>query len=452
MEWIIKIGQFILSLSILVVLHELGHYIPAKLFGTRVEKFFLFFDYKFALYKKKIGETVWGIGWIPFGGYVKIAGMIDESMDKDQLLKPAEPWEYRSKPAWQRLIIIVGGVTVNVLLAISIYIGLLFFYGEKFIPTSKLNDGIWAVNKEVCEAIGIQTGDKILNVGGKTIESYNELNAEIIYSGGKSILIERQGQQIQLSVPQGIDQEILKGDVPMVVALREPFFVGGFNDTIPFGKECGLQPGDQIISLNGSTIKYFDEFSAGVKQFSGTDVKIGVKRDEQNMELNCHVSDGGFVGIIPAGLKPKELEKLGFYEFETKNYSFFEAIPAGIALTGETLGGYVKQFKLIFSREGVKHVGSLGTIMNLFPKTWDWEAFWRLTAFLSIILAFVNILPIPALDGGHAVFIIYELVSGKKPSEKFLERAQTVGMFLLLALMVFALGNDVFKAITGKLF
>lgn len=452
MEWIIKIAQFILSLSILVVLHELGHYIPAKLFGTRVEKFFLFFDYKFALYKKKVGETVWGIGWIPFGGYVKIAGMIDESMDKAQLEKPAESWEYRSKPAWQRLIIIVGGVTVNVILAIAIYIMLLFVYGEKYLPMDSMKDGIWAVNAPVCEKIGLKTGDKIIKVGDKEIKNFNELNAELIYSGGKQIVVKRDTALFTLNVPAGIDQDIMGGEMLAVVMYREPFIVGGFIDSIPNGKEAGLMIKDKIIGVNSTPVEYYDEFTTQIKNFKDTDVMLAVDREGKTDSLKVHVNPQGFIGVQKARMSLNDLEKLGVYKTETKKYSFFEAIPAGISLTFETLAGYVRQFKLIFSPEGVKQVGSLGTILNLFPKSWDWEAFWKLTAFISIILAFVNILPIPALDGGHAVFIIYELITGRKPSEKFLERAQTVGMFLLLGLMVFALGNDVFKAITGKLF
>lgn len=450
MEWVIRIGQFILSLSILVVLHEFGHYLPAKLFGTRVEKFFLFFDYKFALVKKKIGETVWGIGWIPFGGYVKIAGMVDESMDKDQMAQPPQPWEYRSKPAWQRLIIILGGVTVNIILAFVIYWMMMFVYGEKFLPVANMKDGIWVQNELVASRIGIQTGDHILQIGDQKMVNFSDLNEAILYSGGKQVIVERNGEILTLNSPVGIDQDILAVGTPLVVSVRMPFYVGGFSETISNGKDCGIELKDKITGVNGQPIRYFDEFKAALQNLKGQNITLDVKRGDELKSLTCTVNDSGLVGVAPVNMRMADLQKEGTYTFETKEYGFFEALPAGLNKTFSTLGGYVKQFKVIFTPQGAKQVGSLGTIMSMFPPEWNWEAFWQLTAFLSIILAFINVLPIPALDGGHAVFILYELITGRKPSEKFLERAQTFGMFLLIALMVFALGNDIWKFIISK--
>lgn len=448
MEWVIRIGQFILSLSILVVLHEFGHYLPAKLFGTRVEKFFLFFDYKFALFKKKIGETEWGIGWIPFGGYVKIAGMVDESMDKEQMQKPAEPWEYRSKPAWQRLIIILGGVTVNVILAFVIYWMMMFVYGEKFLPVSNMKDGVW-VTSDAVKKIGVQTGDKIISVGDQKMVYFHEVNEAILYGGGKPMVVERNGEILTLNIPKGIDQEVLK-EKALSVDERVPFYVAELDEDNPNAKNCGIQVKDHITAINGTPIRYYDEFNTIVPTLKGQQITIDIERDGVGQQLTCMVNDSGKVGIRPANIKTNDLEKMGIYVYETKKYSFFEALPAGFNKTFETLGNYVKQFKVIFTPQGVQQIGSLGTIMSMFPGEWNWEAFWQLTALLSIILAFINVLPIPALDGGHAIFIIYELITKKKPSDKFMERAQTVGMFLLLGLMVYALGNDIWRFIISK--
>ena len=450
MEWVIRIGQFILSLSILVVLHEFGHYLPAKLFGTRVEKFFLFFDYKFALVKKKIGDTVWGIGWIPFGGYVKIAGMVDESMDKEQMNQEPQPWEYRSKPAWQRLIIILGGVTVNIILAFVIYWMLMFVYGEKYLPVANMKDGVWVQNELVAQRIGIQNGDKIISVGEQPMVNFGDMNEALLYSGGKSVVVERNGEKLNLNSPEGIDQDILAGGSPLVVSMRIPFFVGGFSEDVSNGKDCGLQVKDKIIGVDSVPVRYFDEFKTYLAGKKGQPIALKVLRGETEQTLNCNVNDSGLVGIAPVNMSMNDLEKAGVYTFETKEYSFFEALPAGFNKTFETLGGYIKQFKVLFTPQGAKQVGSLGTIMSMFPPEWNWQAFWQLTAFLSIILAFINVLPIPALDGGHAVFIIYELITGRKPSEKFLEKAQTVGMILLIGLMVYALGNDIWKFIISK--
>jgi len=452
MEWIIRIGQFLLSLSVLIILHELGHFIPAKLFKTRVEKFFLFFDYRFALFKKKIGDTIWGVGWIPLGGYVKIAGMVDESMDKAQLQQPPQPWEYRSKKAWQRLIIILGGITVNIILAIVIFIMMAWQFSEVYLTSEAVKDGIFVVNEEVGNYIGLKNGDKILSIGGKKIQNFSELNKELIYSGGEIIEIVRAGEKLFLDAPKDVDQVIMKSGNPEVVALRMPFYVGGFSDSIPFAREAGFQIKDLIIGLDSIPVKYFDEFRSLVKQKAGQEITVKILRNNDTLQLRCRVSERGQIGAVLGTMSLQDLDKLGIYKVEKKRYSLAEAIPHGFKMAFGILGEYIRQFKLIFTSEGVKQVGSLGTMLKMFPTTWDWQAFWRLTAFLSIILAFVNLLPIPALDGGHAVFIVYELITGRKPSDKFLERAQTIGMVILLALMVYALGNDILKAFQGRLF
>jgi regulator of sigma E protease len=451
-EWLIRIGQFLLSLSVLVILHELGHFIPARLFKTRVEKFFLFFDYKFALFKKKIGDTVWGIGWIPLGGYVKIAGMVDESLDKAQMSQPPQPWEYRSKKAWQRLIIILGGITVNLILAVLIFIFMAWIYGESYLPTENLRDGIFVVNEEAGKALGLRHGDKILSIGGQPVKNYSELNKELIYSAGKEVVVEREGKRVVLHAPMDIDQIIMRSGSPEVVALRIPFFVGGFSDSIPYAREAGLQVKDLIVGLNDHPIRYFDEFKTRVKAFAGDTVHVRYVREGDTLSTYCYVSPSGMIGAILGTLSLQDLDRLGYYRIETRRFSFAEAVPHGLRMAFTMLSEYVRQFRLIFTSEGVKQVGSLGTMMKMFPTTWDWQAFWRLTAFLSLILAFVNLLPIPALDGGHAVFILYEMLTGRKPSDKFLERAQTVGMVILLLLMAYALGNDLLKAFTGRLF
>lgn len=443
MDIAIKLGQVLLSLSLLIILHELGHFVPAKLFKTKVEKFYLFFDWKFSLFKKKIGETVYGIGWLPLGGYVKIAGMIDESMDTEQMKKDPQPWEFRSKPAWQRLIIMLGGVIVNFIVAFLIYIGLSWFYGEKNIDNSSLKDGVWVVSTELQEA-GLQTGDKILAVDGKTIQYFNTANAEIVM--GKHIEVERNGVKQTIDLPENFIEKIIDGSQKQMVASRIPFFVGGVMEDSPNAEV--LKIGDQFTAINGEPLNYFDEAGAILEKYANQKVTAEVQREGVPTQIELQVNAEGKIGVAPGMIPIDKGEEMGLYKVIQQDFSLIEAIPHGLHKGQEKIGDYVKQLKMIFTPKtgAYKGVGGFKAIYDIFPTTWHWEAFWNITALLSIMLGVLNLLPIPALDGGHVLFLIYEIITGKKPNDKFLEYAQTVGFFILLALLLFANGNDILKA------
>ena len=445
MEILIKASQFILSLSLLIVLHELGHFIPAKLFKTRVEKFYLFFDYKFSIFKKKIGETIYGIGWIPLGGYVKISGMIDESMDTEQLQEEPKPWEFRSKPAWQRLIIMLGGVFVNFILGIFIYIMLMYSYGEKYLPNENVTDGVW-VQDSLAVSLGLQNGDKILRVDGEEIKKFSDITIEFI--NGSTYTIERNGLVIEKELPiDFIDKLISRGkNAGMIVRPRSPFMFAEFQENSP-NANSELLDKDIVIAINGQPLKYQDEVQDILQQNKGEEISLTVKRGTENKTFNVAVSNKGTLGVIIYGMGFSDLEKLGYYNLADVNYSFAAAIPAGINKSYETLTNYVKQLKKIFnpSTGAYKGLGGFISIGSIFPSTWSAESFWNITAFLSIMLGFMNLLPIPALDGGHVVFTLWEMITGKKPSDKFLEYAQVTGFILLIALLLFANGNDVFR-------
>ncbi len=428
-----QIAQLLLSLSILVILHEFGHFFFAKLFKTRVEKFYLFFDPWFSLFKIKRGDTEYGVGWIPLGGYVKISGMIDESMDKEQMAKPPEPYEFRSKKAWQRLLIMIGGVLVNFILAFLIYIATLFVFGEKYLPTTEV-DGIWVDSLGM--ELGFQNGDKILSVNNEEVANFSAILPELILSSEKSLQIERDGKAQTITLTQEDIALIIKNGAPFYNP-RIPFFVARFSEDSP-AEKAGMLIGDKIVGLNGEEISYFDEFKEKVFVYKNKEVTVTVLRETQKQDIKITVSDEGMIGVTPSG------EMKEFYDFKTIEYGFFAAIPAGINKGYKEVGSYLKQLKLIFSpkTEAYKSVGSFISITKLFPKVWDWEAFWSLTAILSIMLGVINLLPIPALDGGHVVFVLFEMIVGKKPSDKFMEYAQIVGMVMLLALMVLAIGND----------
>jgi len=447
MDIVIKLSQFLLSLSLLIILHELGHFIPAKLFKTRVEKFYLFFDVKYSLLKKKIGETEYGIGWLPLGGYVKISGMIDESMDKEQMALPPQPWEFRSKPAWQRLIIMLGGVTVNFILAFIIYIGMAFAYGDTYVANSDLKDGVFIENPTMLKA-GFKTGDKLVSIDGKKVENYdNSLNMNIIMA--KQVLVERNGQQQTINIPNDFVDQLSKNEKGLLVGIRVPFAVAKVSDESP---NQNLKPKDLILSLNGEKVKYFDEAKTILSNNKGKTIPAVVLRDLKETPITVKVSAEGTLGVIAGGLDMKSLERLGYYKISTKNYSFFESIPVGLEKGKDQLVGYGKQLKMIFNPEtkAYKQVGGFAAIFNIFPTSWSWETFWSITALLSIMLGVMNLLPIPALDGGHVMFLLYEIISGRKPSDKFLENAQMVGFVLLITLLLFANGNDIYKAIVGK--
>ncbi|MFB9109284.1 RIP metalloprotease RseP [Flavobacterium gyeonganense] len=444
MDIVIKLSQFLLSLSLLIILHELGHFIPAKLFKTRVEKFYLFFDVKFSLFKKQIGETVYGIGWLPLGGYVKISGMIDESMDKEQMALPPQPWEFRSKPAWQRLIIMLGGVTVNFILAFIIYIGMAFVYGDTFVSNADLKDGVLIENPVMLKT-GFKTGDKILAIDGKKVENFdNELNMNIIMS--KQVLIERNGQQQTINMPNDFVDQLSKHEKSHLVDMRVPFAI---KDVPAESANKSLKAKDLIITLNGQEAKYYDQVKTILNNNKGKTIPAVVLRDLKQTPISVSVSKDGILGVMAGGLGIESLEKLGYYKVSTKHYGFLESIPVGLEKGKDQLVGYGKQLKMIFNPEtkAYKQVGGFAAIFNIFPTSWSWETFWSITALLSIMLGVMNLLPIPALDGGHVMFLLYEIISGKKPSDKFLENAQMVGFVLLITLLLFANGNDIYKAI-----
>ena len=447
MEIVIKLSQFLLSLSLLIILHELGHFIPAKLFKTRVEKFYLFFDVKYSLLKKKIGETEYGIGWLPLGGYVKISGMIDESMDKEQMALPPQPWEFRSKPAWQRLIIMLGGVTVNFILAFIIYIGMAFAYGDTYIANSDLKDGLLIENKAMQNA-GFKTGDKIISIDNEKVAKFdNDLNMKIVMA--KQVLIERNGTEQQIKMPNDFVDQLSKQEKSPLVSIRMPFVVSEITKE-SLNKE--LQPKDILIALNGQKIKYLDEAKIVLENNKNKTIPATVLRNQKQKQIQVVVSKDGKLGVQLGGLGIASLEKLGYYKVSTQKFGFFESIPVGLEKGKNQLVGYGKQLKMIFSPStgAYKQVGGFKAIFDIFPNTWSWEVFWTITALLSIMLGVMNLLPIPALDGGHVMFLLYEIVSGKKPSDKFLENAQMVGFVLLITLLLFANGNDIYKAILGK--
>lgn len=441
-EILIKAAQLIASLSILIIFHEFGHYITARWFKCRVEKFFLFFDPWFAIFKKKVGDTVYGIGWLPLGGYVKIAGMIDESMDKEAMKSPPQPWEFRSKPAWQRLIIMIGGVTVNVLLAFLIYAMILFVWGEKKIPMQSLKNGIWIADSLMYQS-GLRNGDKILSVNNQPIEYYENLNAAVIT--GNSLQVERNGAIQTINLPVNLIEQLVEGKHKRGVLLlpRVPAIVGKFakNDT-SLAAKAGLKQGDIITAVDGISVQYFDEMSPVISAKKNGSVLLTVNRKGEQMVLTSAVNGEGKIGI--SILSNDEYAQLGALSIERKKYSLLAAFPAGVTKTFDKLGFYVNQFKLILNPDtgAYKGIGGFKSMGSIFPSEWDWEAFWNITAFFSIVLAFMNLLPIPALDGGHVLFTLVEIITKRKPSEKFLEYAQIVGMVILFGLLIYANAND----------
>ena len=443
MEFLIKALQLIMSLSILVVLHELGHFIPAKIFKTKVEKFYLFFDPYFSLIKKKIGDTEYGIGWLPLGGYVKISGMIDESMDKEQMNKPPEPWEFRAKPAWQRLIIMLGGVTVNLLLGMFIYAMTLYAYGDKYLPNNNLTDGIWCVDS-LSKEIGFLSGDKIISVDGEPVERFSSILEKTLIA--KQVTVERNSKKEIIEIPNDFIEKLISNEKTMLFYPRIPAIISSFVENSNC-KEAGLKVKDQIIRVNDLEVKYNDQIYDVLAGFKDSTINITVIREGSEINFETIVNADGTIGYYPALLSFTQLEELGIYKMEAKTYSLLSSFPAGYSKAMNKLGGYIDQFALILkpSSGAYKGVGGFGAIGGLFPAQWDWERFWNLTAFLSLMLAFMNILPIPALDGGHVVFLLYEIVAGKAAPEKIMEYAQVVGMIILLSLLVFANGNDILK-------
>ena len=442
MEILIKVSQFILSLSLIIVLHEFGHYWPARYFKIKVEKFYLFFDVNFSLFKKKIGETEWGIGWLPLGGYVKIAGMIDESMDKEQMAKPPKSWEFRSKPSWQRLIIMLGGVTVNFIMAIIIYIALAYSYGSSSISLGSIKDGFVITNPILTEA-GFRTGDKIITVDGQTLETYSDLRKSII--GSTNYQIERDGNILEIQLPVDFLGKLSSSEDMSTFEFRRPFIIQSVSDE-SLNKDYDIRQGDRIVSVNGQEIKYADQLDPLLQQNSNQTIEVELIRDTFRIKKTLNVDENGKLGIM-YGATVQNMVDLGLMKVSINSYSFLESIVAGTNRFVSFTGFYIEQFVAIFnpSTGAYKGLGGFISIGNIFPSTWDWQSFWNTTAFLSIMLGVLNLLPIPALDGGHAMFLVYEMVSGRKPSDKFMETVQVIGFIILLALVIFANGNDIYK-------
>ncbi len=437
MTVLIKILQFVLSLSILVIVHEFGHFIFAKIFKTRVEKFYLFFDPWFSIFKFRKGETEYGIGWLPLGGYVKIAGMIDESLDSEQLKKPPEPWEFRSKSSWQRLLIMVAGVLFNFLFAILIYVLVLYKWGETYLPTSSVKYGI--VTDSVGYSIGLRNGDKILSVDGEYIDNFYQITKEIILNNRKTLQVERNGEKININIPQEYINSAIKGGGRIEPRIPfSTFIISGFGKNSP-AKIAGVKEGDEIKGVDNQYFEFFDEFQNYLMQNKGEVVTLNIVRNGENLNIPVTVNQNGRLEIM------RSFENI--FDFKTVNYSFLESIPEGVKLGINTISDYLKQFKLIFSKEakGYESLGGFITIGSIFPGTWNWQSFWNLTAFLSIILAVMNIIPIPGLDGGHILFLLYEVITGRKPSDKFLEYAQIAGMIFLFGLLIYANANDIIR-------
>jgi len=403
---LIKAAQLILSLSILVVLHEAGHFLPAKLFGIRVEKFYLFFNPGFSLFKVKKGDTEYGVGWLPLGGYVKLSGMIDESMDKEQMEKPAEPWEFRSKPAWQRLIVMLGGVTVNLILGMLIYAGVLFTWGKTYIAAKDVKYGVHVMSSAAKEA-GFQDGDRITKLNGEPIPSdftYGTISKELLLNPDISEVTVVNGDvERVVYMPVDFGQKVLASGEKIIFSERVPFIA----DTILPGSgaaEAQMQKGDRLIAVNGEPAAYFIDFVKSIQPLKDEVATITVLRDGNQLDLQAKVNEQGKIGV---GNQSPTV----YFDITMKEYGFFEAMPAGVNEAGRTIKSYIDQFSLVFTKEGISQLGGFGAIGGMFPSTWDWHAFWNLTAFLSLVLAFMNVLPIPALDGGHVMFLLYEMIS-----------------------------------------
>lgn len=436
MDILIQILQLILSLSILVIVHEFGHFASAKIFKTRVEKFYLFFNPWFSIFKFTYKGTEYGMGWLPLGGYVKIAGMIDESMDKEAMKLPPKPYEFRAKPAWQRLIIMLGGVIMNVILAFVIYIGMLTFWGDQYLSTEQANRYGLRVDSLAME-MGFQSGDKVLKLDGEYIEDFAKIPTNLVLNQVSSVEVLRNNSTVNIPLTENNLESLLNHRSP-IFSIRMPFVADKFEKN-SVAKAAGMLEGDKIVAVNGNDFPYFMDFREEIVKHKNSDVVISVLRNNDIINFPMTLGDDGLIGVYPK--HPDE-----FFDYSKKSYTFVEAIPAGFSRTISGIDNYLKQLRLIFSSESAyKGVGGFITIGSIFPKQWHWESFWRLTAFLSIMLAILNVLPIPALDGGHVMFLLYEIIARRKPSDKFMEYAQMVGMLLLFGLLIFANGNDIIR-------
>jgi len=439
--------NFLLSLSLLIVLHELGHFIPARVFKTRVEKFFLFFDIKYSLFKKKIGETEYGIGWLPLGGYVKIAGMIDESMDKEQMAEEPKPWEFRSKPAWQRLIIMLGGVVVNVLVGFFIYIMLFYSNGRNVATGADYKYGFGI--PPVLEEVGFEQGDQVLLVNGDTLKIASNLVNRLVFRDVETVTVLRGGNPVEIQIPEDIGRRVFQADVMGPLEARFPFEIGEVEKGTK-ADSIGLQPGMKIIEMAGYPISYNTDYTYAINHKINDSTAFDIKYQNEIGEIYTKTID--FKNDKKRVLGVRKKPTTDYVTTTDIEYSFGESVSEGFSHGYWTMQDYVKQFKYVFTKKGASQLGGFGTIAKLYPDTWDWTKFWERTAWISFVLAIMNILPIPALDGGHVMFLLYEIVTGRKPGDKFLERAQLIGIFILLALMLYANGNDIYKAIMENFF
>lgn len=435
--FLIKALQLILSLSILVVIHELGHFMFARIFKIRVEKFYLFFNPGFSLfkYKPKNSDTEYGIGWLPLGGYVKIAGMIDESMDKEQMAQPEQPWEFRSKPSWQRLLVMIGGVVFNLILAFTIYSMVLFTWNDTYLPLKNVTQGM-EFSQAALDA-GFVDGDILLSADSKELERFG-VSTLLDIADAKEVKVLRNGIETTLSMNEDLMKNLLKNKEGFAT-YRLPAVIYQLSEDGNAAK-AGLQANDSLVSINNIATPSFSELVEQLQNNKDKEVLVGYYRNGQLQEASVNVNSEGTLGFYAKS-------EGQIYDIVTKKYGFFESFPAGIKMGIQTLKDYVAQFKYVFTKEGASSLGGFGTIGNLFPAIWNWHSFWMMTAFLSVILAFMNILPIPGLDGGHVLFLLFEMISGRKPNEKFMEYAQMAGMILLIGLVLYANGMDIFRAI-----
>ncbi|MEM8529095.1 MAG: RIP metalloprotease RseP [Bacteroidota bacterium] len=459
MEFLVMAGQLILSLSILIVLHEFGHFLPARLFNTRVEKFYLFFDPWFSLFKKRIGETEYGIGWLPLGGYVKISGMIDESMDKEQMKQPPQPWEFRSKPAWQRLIIMLGGVTVNFILGFLLYGMVFWIWGQEYLPTANVKDGLYADSLGI--ELGLQNGDEIISVGDAPFDKFNQgiIIREIVINGAEEMRVRREGQEVTISIDNDRWTKILSSSTgdKSLISPRQPTIVQAVDEG-KAAEKAGIAVGDRLTSVNGEATPYFQDFRKELMAYVPEQEKVSFFQrlfGKKVEEKTTTVKIGGQRASGSAFEVPVELSSNGriwiaveTFETETEEFGFGEAMGKGVTEGWSFLVVQIKAFGKMFSGKikASDSLGGFGSIGSMFGSLWNWQNFWRMTAILSLILGFMNLLPIPALDGGHVMFLLYEIVTGRKPSDRFMEIATMIGFVILISLVLYANGLDIFRA------
>lgn len=445
MDTFIRVSQFLLSLSILIALHEWGHYITAKKTGMRVNKFYLFFDFlfpfaniaNFAIFKKKVGDTEYGLGWFPFGGYVQIAGMVDETTSEEDLAKDPEPYEFRAKPAWARLLVMAGGVTVNMILGIIIFWLVLVVWGRESLPVENVKYGYYATDS-VINKTGFKDGDMVASLNGKKIADFNKLNMELLLLDGCTMQVMREGRPIDIVIPEGTTDSLLSKDIKSYFTPGIPTIVDSV-ELLSNAQKGGLLKGDKVIGVNGKLIPIYQDLSKEIRANKNNDITLAVVRNKDTLSLPMKVNDKGMIGFRP------DFKLEHFFTIKKEEFGFFAAFPAGVKEAFTLLYNYPRQFKLLFTKAGAKQIGGFGSMAKQFSTTWDWHAFWRLTGILSVILAFMNILPIPMLDGGYILFLLIEVVIRRKIPEKVVGYANMVGLVLILGLLLFANGNDIYK-------